>query len=187
LDALKKTGRDYFDQLKWGLVALAVMWCVALLDFVLRGKLSVYGVVPRTQDGLIGILFWPWLHAGFVHLIGNSVPFLGMAALLAAFGRGVLVKVTLLLWFGGGALLWLAARPGNHLGASGLVFGFLGYLLFRAISERKFSTIVIAVLAAALYGGLLLQLVRIDPRISMEAHIYCFLLGAVASHWKALR
>jgi len=187
MNAIKKTGRAYFDQLKWGLGALALMWCLAVLDFVTRGSLDTHGVIPRTEIGLLGILWWPWLHAGFVHLIGNSIPFLGMSMLLAAFGRGVLIKVSLVLWFGGGILLWLAARPGNHLGASGLVFGYLGYLLFRAISERKLSSILIAVVAAALYGGLLLQLVRIDPSISMEAHIYCFVLGAFAASFKALR
>lgn len=187
MEALKKTGREYIDQWKWGLGALALMWCFAVVDFFLRGRWGSHGVIPRTEMGLIGILWWPWLHAGFVHLIGNSVPFLGMTALLAAFGRGVLIKLTLVLWLGGGMLLWLAARPGNHLGASGLVFGYLGYLLFRAISERKLTSILIAVIAAALYGGLLLQLMQIDPRISMEAHIYCFVLGAIASSWKRLR
>jgi membrane associated rhomboid family serine protease len=185
--ALKKTGREYFEELKWPLSALGLMWCLAVADLVLRGWLSNHGVIPRRQDGLIGIVWWPWLHAGFVHLMGNTLPFVGLSALLAGFGRGVWLKLTLLLWIGGGALLWLAARPGNHLGASGLVFGYLGYLLFRAVAERKLSSILIAVAAAVLYGGLLLQLVRIDARVSMEAHLYCFVLGSLAASWKRLR
>ena len=112
------------------LLLLSAMWLLELIDVVLRGRLDSAGIEPRDTDGLLGIILAPLLHVGFSHLVANTIPLLVLGTLVATSGRAVFWKVTAAVVVLGGVATWLIA-PANTVtvGASGLVFGYLGYLL----------------------------------------------------------
>lgn len=165
----------------WLGLALVAMWVVELVDAgLLSDRLEIHGIQPRTAGGLDGILFAPLLHASVAHLAGNSVPFAVLGGLVAIRGRRRWVEVTVTILLVSGVATWLLARPGNHIGASGIVFGYFGYLVGRAVYERKASTVVAATIAIVLFGGLLFGLL---PRstVSWEGHLFGLLAGWAAA------
>ncbi len=158
---------------------VAVTWALEIVDFIVPGRwLDSWGIVPRTLSGLWGLLFSPFLHGGFAHLIANTVPFITLGFLVMLRGIGTFVGVSLLIMLLGGLGVWLLA-PGNtiHIGASGLIFGFIGYLLARGYFERSFGSLAIAVVVALLYGGALWGVLPGQPGISWQGHLFGFLAG----------
>ena len=114
---------------------LAVMWILEIIDaVVLRHVLDHLGIVPRTLRGLLGIPLAPLLHRDFAHLVANTGPLLVGGFLILLHGKQTFRKVTMVVWFMGGFLEWLLA-PSNicSIGASGVVFGYIGFLLAHAV------------------------------------------------------
>ena len=174
-------------QLLWLAGALALMWGIEILDtFVLDDFLQGGGIHPRRVDGLDGILWAPLLHAGFGHIIGNSVPFLVLGGLVALRGLRPWLTVTLTVVVVGGAATWLFARTGNHIGASGVVFGYLGYLVGAAFFERSFKAVALALVAGFFYWGLVFGLLP-SGDVSWEGHLFGALAGVVAAKFTAQR
>ena len=172
-------------QLLWLAGALALMWGIEILDtFVLDDFLQGGGIHPRRVDGLDGILWAPLLHAGFGHIIGNSVPFLVLGGLVALRGLRPWLTVTLTVVVVGGAATWLFARTGNHIGASGVVFGYLGYLVGAAFFERSFKAVALALVAGFFYWGLVFGLLP-SGDVSWEGHLFGALAGVVAAKFTA--
>jgi membrane associated rhomboid family serine protease len=158
---------------------VAFAWLLELGDALVPGRwLDSHGIIPRTIGGLWGILFAPLLHGSFAHLAANTVPFLTLGALIMLRGVGTFIGVSLMVIILGGLGVWLLA-PGNtvHIGASGLIFGYIGYLMARGYFERTFGALAIAVLVAVIYGGALWGVLPSDPRISWQGHLFGFLAG----------
>jgi len=162
---------------------LAAMWLIEALDtFALDDRLQRNGIRPRSRDGLDGILWSPFLHSGFPHLISNSIPFLVLSALTLTGGVARYVKASAIIIGLGGLLVWGLAIGSNenHIGASGWVFGLLGFLLAAAVLERKPVTIAVGLVALIFYGGMVLGFVPRDG-ISWEGHIFGFIAGIAAA------
>lgn len=167
--------------------ALAAMWLIEVVDAVaLSDRLQGGGIHPRRVDGIDGVLWAPWLHVGWRHIMSNSVPFLVLGAMVALRGTRTWLNVTAVVVVLGGGLTWLFARSGNHVGASGVVFGYLGYLVGAAWFERSFRAIGLAALAVALYGGLIFGVVP-NREVSWEGHLFGALAGVVAAAMLASR
>ncbi len=162
------------------LAALAAMWAVEIIDVIINNRLEGGGIHPRRIDGLDGVLWAPFLHDDFGHLISNTVPFLVLGGLLALRGVRVWVMVTAIIIVVGGLATWVFARSGNHIGASGVVFGYLGFLVAAAVFERSLKAIAIAVLAGLLYGGLIFGILP-SSTVSWEGHLFGALAGAAAA------
>lgn len=165
--------------------ALIGMWIIEIVDtVVLDDRLQGGGIHPRRADGIDGILWAPFLHSGFRHLFSNSAPLIVLGGLIAA--RGFIYwRVTTLVVIGlGGALTWLLAGGDNHIGASGVIFGYFGALIGAAIFERRPRALGGALIAIFLYGGLAAGLVP-QPQLSWEGHLFGFVGGLVASRWLA--
>ena len=169
-----------------GLVVLA--WIVEILDFLIPGRwLDSFGIRPRTLVGLFGIFLAPFLHANFAHLAANTVPFLVLGFLVALRGLATYIGLSLLIVIFGGLGVWLFGATGtDHIGASGVIFGYLGYLLARGYFERRVSSILIAIVVVVLYGGALWGVLPGDPRISWQAHLFGFMAG-VGIAWAGRR
>jgi membrane associated rhomboid family serine protease len=160
--------------------ALAVMWVVEIVDSVLLSdRLQGNGIQPRQLDQLDGILWAPVLHSTFGHLASNSVPFVILGWLVAVRGLRHWVAVTAIAVIVGGGLTWLLAGSGNHLGASGVVFGYFGALIGAAFYERRPATLAPALVSVLLYSGMLVGVVPQD-RISWEGHLFGLLAGLAA-------
>ena len=167
---------------------VALLWVAEIVDATQHGSLDRYGIVPRTDEGLWGIAFAPLLHGGFDHLEANSVPLLVLGFLVATVSFGRWVSVMLWAWVVSGLGVWLVA-PAHSLtiGASGLVFGLLTYLLVAGFLERKPVRILIGVAVFVLYGGILLGALPGTPGVSWQGHLFGALGGVLAARAHARR
>jgi membrane associated rhomboid family serine protease len=162
-----------------GLVIL--MWSIEIIDQLLGGILDRFGILPRTILGLRGIVFAPLLHGGFMHLASNTVPFIVLGWLVMLRRTSDFIWVTLIVVLVSGLGTWVFGSPGFHIGASGVIFGYLGFLLLRGYFERSFFAIFLSVVVAFLYGGLLLGVLPNQPGISWEGHLFGFIGGGIAA------
>lgn len=169
-----------------GLVAVALMaalmWVLEVVDTVLDGRFDQGGIEPRDVDSLTGVVTAPFLHAGFGHLISNTVPFLVLGALIALSGLVRVLKVTAIVVLVGGLGTWLVAPSSTlHLGASILVFGYAAYLIARGLFDRRFASLAVGVAVAFVYGSALLVGLVPRPGISWQGHLFGALGGLVAA------
>ena len=164
-------------------LTLALLWGLELVDTAMHGRLDAYGIQPRTVSGLDGILFAPFLHAGFGHLLSNSLVFavLGVIAFVAvSLGRFLAVILFTALSSGLGA--WVFGDPNTLvIGASGVIFGLLGFLLFRGLAERSPGAITVSIMMLLIYGGTISGILPGTPYVSWQAHLFGFLGGAGAA------
>jgi membrane associated rhomboid family serine protease len=161
---------------------VAVMWFVEIVDTGLGGDLDANGIIPRETVGLDGILWLPFLHGGFGHLIANTLPFLllGSAIALGSLQRFVYVSLVTMAVCGIGT--WLTGPDDTvHIGASGLVFGYLTYLLSRGLFARHLGYLLGGVLVFFVYGGALWGLLP-SPGVSWQGHLFGA-LGGILSAW----
>lgn len=161
----------------------AIAWGLEAVDqFLVARSLDAYGIRPRDLDGLWGILCAPLLHGGFGHLAANTVPFLVLGWFVLAGRKGDFILVNVIVVVLGGAGVWLVA-PANsvHIGASGLIFGYLGFLLSRGFFERSLGSILVAVVVGLLYGGLIFGVLPGEPGVSWQGHLFGFVGGAIAA------
>lgn len=177
--------RQATEQLTFLLAFVALLWLVEILDWVvLGGRLDALGIRPRTWIGLRNILFAPFLHAGFGHLLANTLPFIILGWLVLLRGSRDFWVVTLAAGLAGGLGIWLFGGATTlHLGLSGIVFGYFGFLLARAYFERSASSALLAAAALLFYGGLLWGLLPGRPGISWLGHTFGFLGGVAAAWW----
>jgi membrane associated rhomboid family serine protease len=164
------------------LVLVAAMWVAEVVDAVVDHRLDRYGIEPREVDGLDGVLFAPFLHVGFGHLIANTLPFAVMGAVIALEGPVRLLAVTALVALVSGLGTWLVATEGTvHVGASGVVFGYSTYLVARGVFNRRLGEIGIGVVVVVLWGGVLLA--GLEPRegISWQGHLFGAAGGVIAA------
>lgn len=159
-----------------------VMWLAELVDLIAGGDLDALGIEPRTADGLVGVLAAPLLHGGFTHLVANTVPLVLLGAIIALSGLtrtlGVLAVVVLV----GGLGTWLTGPQGTvHIGASGVVFGFASYLIFRGVFSRHPGHLAVGVLVCVVYGTTLLVGLVPTPGVSWQGHLFGAVGGVVAA------
>ena len=168
-----------------GLVAaaLALMWTSEIVDTGLGGRLDSHGIAPRSLDGLDGILWSPFLHGGFAHLISNTIPFAILSGLVLIRGARQWLSASAIIIGLGGLMVWGLALGSNevHIGASGWVFGLFGFLVASAFFERRPVSIGVAVVALMLYGGTILLGFVPRPGLSWEGHLFGFIAGVVAA------
>ena len=169
-----------------GLVAL--MWGIEILDqFVfrlgLRQTLDVYGIIPRNPIGLRGILFAPFLHGGFAHLIGNTIPFIFLGWLIMLRETKDFIWVSIITALVSGSGTWLFGSSGVHIGASGVIFGYLGYLISRGYFERKPLTVAMSLFVGVTYGSMIWGVLPSRIGISWEGHLFGFIGGIVAARF----
>jgi membrane associated rhomboid family serine protease len=160
----------------------AVMWVVEVADQIADGRLDAYGIEPRDVDGLDGVVFAPFLHAGFDHLIGNTIPFLLLGFAIALGGVARVAIVTIIVALVGGLGTWLVA-PANtvHIGASGIVFGYAAYLVARGVYSRSAMQIGLGVVVLAVWGTTLLRGLVPEDGISWQGHLFGAIGGVLAA------
>ena len=182
-DNLKSLGQNLKDQAKVLVGFVAIIWIVEIVDYIVfRGNLDRFGIRPRNLDGLIGILFAPFLHGSFMHVAANTVPFLVLGWLVSLRSLSDFFTVSIVGAFISGLGTWLVGNPYSvHVGASGMIYSYLGYLLFRGYFERKPIAIFLAILVAVMYGGVIWGVFPQRAGISWEGHLFGFLGGIVAA------
>ena len=184
----QRLGTDRTNGLLLVVAMASLMWMLEIVDVAADHRLDNYGIRPRDVDGLAEILAAPFLHAGFGHLISNTVPFLAMGAAIALGGLMRVALVTLIVALVSGFGTWLVAASNSvHLGASGVVFGYATYLVSRGIFSRRLSELAIGVVVVAIWGIGLLQGLLPQERISWQAHLFGAIGGVIAASMLARR
>jgi len=161
---------------------VVVCWVVFILNNVmLGGSLTQYGIHPRRIGSLLGILWSPFLHVSFGHLAANTLPLLILGGIICARSKAEFLGVTATGILLGGGLIWLLARNADHVGASGLIFCYFGFLIARAWFDRTFVTFVLAAICLVGYGGILIGLLPISSHVSWEGHLAGLVAGIAAA------
>jgi len=164
------------------LALVAVMWAVEIVNALDSYRLDSDGIVPRSVSHLDGIVFAPFLHASFSHLIANTVPFLILGFGIALSGARRLLRVSVIVALVSGLGTWLIA-PANTVtvGASGVVFGYATYLITRGLFDRRIVEIALGLVVALLFGGALVYDLIPHSGISWQAHLFGGVGGVVAA------
>lgn len=182
------------------LAFVGAIWLVHIVNSLLLDRsLNQYGLSPLALPyrglsnleltvsyfavSLRGILLSPILHGSFSHLLSNTLPLLALGGLVALRGTKTLMGVSLVVVVLGGLLVWLVGRPAIHVGASGLVFGYFGYLVAQGWYERSPLSIVVAFAALLLYGGIIFGALPQGGFVSWEGHLFGLIAGVLAARW----
>lgn len=162
---------------------LVIFWAVEIINqYFFGNRLNHLGITPRNFIGLRGIILAPFLHVDFPHLLGNTVPFaiLGWFVMLQNTKDFYIVSAISALVSGVG--VWLFAKPYSvTMGASGVVFGFLGFLLMRGYFQRNAPSIALALIVIFLYGGMIWGVLPSSPNVSWLGHLFGFVGGVGAA------
>lgn len=161
---------------------VGIIWAVFLLNQIIPYEFNNLGIMPRKINGLIGVAVSPFLHGGLGHIISNSIPLFILTFALVALYNKIWVQVTVMSIIIGGLAVWLLAPPysGNnevHVGASGVIFSYIAFLIFSGVFRRTIKTILVGLVILFLYGGSLIWgVLPTQPGVSWEAHLF----GAIA-------
>lgn len=179
-NALAKEVRQHI-RILGGFVAL--LWALELFDlYLLNGWLDQFGIWPRHLIGLRGILFAPLLHHGIGHLLANTVPLFTLGWLIMLRETSDFFVVSLITLVVSGVGTWIFGSPNSiHVGASGLIFGYFGFLLSRGYFERSMSSIALSVIAILFYGSLIWGVLPTDDAVSWQGHLFGFIGGVVSA------
>lgn len=164
-------------------IFVVLFWLIELVDlFIFQGSLDRFGIMPRNLVGLRGILFAPFLHGDLGHLIANTIPFIILGWLVMLQETSDFWIVTLITMLVGGLGVWVFAAAGSvHIGASILIFGYLGFLLTRGYFQRNLASIMLSVIVGLVYGGLIWGIFPSSPNISWQGHLFGFIGGVIAA------
>jgi membrane associated rhomboid family serine protease len=174
------------------LTFVVLLYLVELIDQLTRHSLDANGIRPLEADGLWGIVFAPVLHASWQHLMANTVPLLVLGFLMTLAGLSRFVWATAIVWILGGFGTWLigdvgsGCGPTDHIGASGLIFGWLAFLLVFGIFVRRMRDIIIGLIVMFAYGGVLLGAMPVLGRcggVSWQGHLCGAIAGILAAYW----
>lgn len=159
-----------------------LMWLFFLLEFFYGWTIGLFGIIPRTIPGLIGIVTAPLIHGNIYHLISNTVPLLFLGTVLYFFYEPIASIVFYRAYFWTNLLVWLFALPGHsHIGASGVVYGLAFFLIFFGIFYRDFRSLLISVVVFLMYGGIFYGILPNDPQVSWESHLAGALVGIASA------
>lgn len=167
--------------LHYVLLILATLWIIQCVNFLLNYKLNVFGILPRSASGLPGILLSPLLHGSFSHLLFNSVPLFLLMNLVLLTGLKEFIVVTLLITLISGFGVWLCGRRALHVGASGVIMGYAGYLITNAILYPSIITVLLIIIGFYYVGGLVSSLIP-KAGTSWEGHVFGLLSGLLVSY-----
>jgi membrane associated rhomboid family serine protease len=145
------------------------------------GNLVQYGILPRRLRGLIGILWAPFIHASVRHLAANTLPLLVLGAMICGRSRSEFAVVTMAGILLGGGLTWLFGRNACHVGASGLIFCYFGYLASLAWFRRTFGSLCLSAVCILGYGGIIRGILPAAGAISWESHLAGLLAGVAVA------
>ena len=168
--------RIFFHSLIFPAAFVFVFWIVEIIEQTTGLSFIRFGVYPLHLKGLPGILFSPFIHSGFNHLISNSIPFFILMFALIYFYRRISYRIFIQLFFLSGVFVWLSGREGWHIGASGVIYAMAAFHFVSGIIRTDTRLLTLSVTVVFLYGGMVWGLLPIKPDVSWEGHLW----GAVS-------
>lgn len=163
-------------------VCVAFLWIVHFIGLILPFDLRSYGIRPRTIEGLFGLIASPFLHSGWGHLLSNSIALAVLLSISLMYSRKLTLEVVLISALVGGGFVWLfGSRNTVHIGASGVIFGLVGFLLAIGLFRRELPALAVSLLISSYYGYMLFSLFVVLPGISWSGHFFGFASGVWAA------
>lgn len=160
-----------------------IIWAIYFIEITFRINFSMFGILPRSLPGLIGILTAPLIHKNVAHLVSNTMPLLVLGTMLYMFYDRIARRVFLQCYFLTGILVWVFARPSFHIGASGLIYGLASFLIFFGLFRKDFKSLIISVVIMIFYGSLFYGILPTQSQVSFESH----LMGGIVGFFNAIR
>ena len=158
-----------------------MLWVIHLITYLFEFYPYKLGILPRNFIGLVGIFSSPMIHGSFSHLISNTAPLVFMGVGIFYFYPKVAYKVFTIIYIGTGILVWLFAREVYHIGASGVIYGFVSFLFFSGIFRKDNRSIALSLVVIFLYGGLIWGVLPVERGVSWESHLFGAIVGIIAA------
>ena len=162
-------------------IFILLIWLIKFFEVLSGISLGHYGIYPRHFSNIFGIISAPFLHANFQHLFSNSLPVLFLSVGIIYFYKVSAFRVILFIYLVTGILVWIIARSSYHIGASGLIYGFVSYLFFSGIIRRDKRAVTLALLVTFLYGSLVWGIFPLQRDVSWESHLFGSFSGIAAA------
>lgn len=180
---LQSIGTELKEQIQILAAVTLIFWVVFIIDRSFwNGNLSQFGIMPHRLIGLRGILFAPFLHGNYYHIASNTASFLVLGWMVMLRNTNDFYFVSVFTAIASGLGTWLVGSPSSvHIGASGVIFGYFGYLLSRGYFEKSFVAIAISITIAMSYGSLIWGILPTRSYISWEGHLFGFIGGVLAA------
>lgn len=183
MESYRARRKSLADNMDTALCLVVILWVVYFINFLLPGvELREYGVRPRSLSGLSGIVFCPFLHANIRHILANSTACFVLCTLTFTFSRRIAFRVIAVIVLLGGSLVWLFGSGASvHIGASGVIFGLITFLLCMGLFRMELRPLLLSVLVFFLYGGVLFTLLRRVDGVSWSSHFFGAISGVVVA------
>ena len=171
-------------QLRVLLTLGAFLIVIEIVNLITGNSLNQFGVYPRSLSHLPYIFIAPFLHGTPSHLMANFIPLLLFMWLSMQWGKRTFLIATASALIIGGLGVWIFGRSAMHIGASGMVYGYFGFLVLAGFKSKKIKYLLISIIVAIVYGGMLVGILPTSRFISFEYHLFGFLGGLFAAwHW----
>ena len=171
------------ESLKWPLAFIGLIWFIHSIQFIFGFDLAFWGIYPLEWFGLKGVITAPLIHGDFAHLINNSIPFLALSTMIIFFYPSVAFRSILMIYILTGLAVWVGGRSVFHIGASGVVYGLVTFLLGNGFFRRNLKSIVLALIVLFFYSGMFVGILPNQEGISWESHLYGALVGLFTSFY----
>lgn len=170
------------NTVKFAGICILFLWSIHIIGLITGNSFAHYGINPREVNGLIGIITAPLIHGDIEHLFSNTFPFFVLTGVIYFFYPKVAIPSFILIYILTGIIVWLFARPVHHIGASGVVYGLLSFVLFTGIFRRNLKSIALALSVTVLYSGYFYGLLPLNEKISWESHLFGALVGILVAY-----
>jgi membrane associated rhomboid family serine protease len=161
-----------------------LLWVIHIVQFLTQIDFPfLFGTYPREIFGLRGVVFSPLIHGDFHHLFSNSLPLLFTSIAILMFYKRVAVRAMIMIYLLTGLAVWGFARPVFHIGASGVVYGFVSFIFWTGVFRRNIKSIVLALIVTFLYSGYIMGILPNQEGISWESHLLGAIVGIFTSYW----
>ena len=162
---------------------ILVLFIIEWIEYTYGMRFAKYGILPRSFEGLKGILLSPLIHSDWKHLTNNALPLFVLTATLGFFYKGIAKEVFLWSWLMSGLWLWAIGRPSFHIGASGLLYALASFLFFSGFIRKHTKLMSISMFVVFLYGGMVWGIFPMKKHISWEGHLAGALAGLILAYW----
>ena len=174
---MRNTNQTLKVQVKYVGYIFAVLLCIEFINLFTGRFLNQFSIVPRSISSLPFIFTAPFLHASLQHFASNILTLCIFSLLILQFGRRKFVLLSVGLIIGTGLLVWFFGRNAHHLGASGVIYGYFGFLVLAGFLSKKVGLMVISILVAFFYGAMVWGVLPSQPYVSWESHLFGFICG----------
>lgn len=176
--------RIFYESLSYPFLFVALLWAVRTIEYFFDFNFAVYGILPRTFQGLTGIFVSPLIHGDWNHLYSNSLPLVILGIIVFYFYRKIAFEIFFWVYFLTGVWVWVSAdNKGYHIGSSGLIYGFVSFLFFSGIFRKDQKSLALALLVVFIYGSLVWGLFPLVSGVSWESHFFGALSGGFGAYY----